>query len=247
MRESRSVPQSRAHINGPPRKRPSRRAALVDLDRLELLDRRILPAITATFSAAQGVLTITGDAQANTIAVSRNAAGSILVNSGAVKIIGGKPTVANTTLIQLFGLAGNDKLSLDESNGPLPRANIFGGDGNDTITGGSGNDQLFGQAGDDTLLGNGGADLLFGGDGNDVLTGGTGNDQVFGQAGSDQLTWNPGDGSDVNEGGDDIDSVVVNGGNGAEDFTIAANGSRVRFDRVDPAPFTLGTLAPPRT
>ena len=228
-----------AHINGPPRKRPSRRAALVDLDRLELLDRRILPAITATFSAAQGVLTIVGDAQANTIAVSRNAAGSILVNSGAVKIIGGKPTVANTTLIQLFGLAGNDKLTLDESKGSLPRANIFGGDGNDTITGGSGNDQLFGQAGDDTLLGNGGADLLFGGDGNDVLTGGTGNDQVFGQAGNDQLIWNPGDGSDVNEGGDGIDTVEVNGGNSAENFTIAANGSRVRFGRVDPAPFTL--------
>jgi Ca2+-binding RTX toxin-like protein len=228
-----------AHINGPPRKRPSRRAALVDLDRLALLDRRILPAISAAFSAAQGVLTIMGDAQANTIAVSRNAAGSILVNSGAVKIIGGKPTVANTTLIQLFGLAGNDKLSLDESKGSLPRANIFGGDGNDTITGGSGNDQLFGQAGEDTLLGNGGADLLFGGDGNDVLTGGTGNDQVFGQAGNDQLIWNPGDGSDVNEGGDGIDTVEVNGGNSAENFTIAANGSRVRFDRVDPAPFTL--------
>ena len=29
----------------------------------------------------------------------------------------------------------------------LPRANLFGGDGNDTLTGGSGNDLLFGQAG----------------------------------------------------------------------------------------------------
>ena len=43
-----------------------------------MLDRRILPAVTATFSAAQGVLTVIGDAQDNTITVSRDAAGTIL-------------------------------------------------------------------------------------------------------------------------------------------------------------------------
>jgi Ca2+-binding RTX toxin-like protein len=228
-----------AHSNGPPRKRPSRQVPLVELDRFALLDRRILPAITATFSATQGILTIIGDAQDNSIAVSRNAAGSILVNSGAVKILGGQAPVANTSLIQLFGLAGNDNLSLIENNGALPKANIFGGNGNDTIVGGSGNDLLFGQAGNDTLLGKGGVDLLFGGDGNDVLTGGTGDDQVFGQAGDDRLIWNPGEGSDLDEGGDGNDTVEVNGGNGAENFTITANGSRVRFDRVNPAPFSL--------
>ncbi len=103
---------------------------------LELLDRRVLPAVTATFSAAQGVLTVIGDAQDNTIAVSRDAAGTILVNGGAVTILGGTATVANTTLIQVFGLGGNDTLSLDETNGALPKANLFGGDGNDTLTGG---------------------------------------------------------------------------------------------------------------
>jgi Ca2+-binding RTX toxin-like protein len=206
---------------------------------LESLEVRLTPAISATFAAAQGVLTITGDAHDNTIAVSRDAAGSIFANNGAVKIMGGKATVADTTLIQIFGLDGNDNLSLNETNGALPKANIFGGTGNDTITGGSGNDQLFGQAGNDTLLGKGGIDLLFGGDGNDVLTGGTGNDQVFGQSGNDRLIWNPGEGSDLNEGGDGVDTVEVNGGNGAENFTVSANGSRVRFDRVDPAPFTL--------
>ena len=206
---------------------------------LESLEARLTPAITASFAAAQGVLTVTGDAQNNTIAVSRDAAGSILVNSGAVKIVGGKATVANTNLIQVFGLDGNDNLSLSETNGALPKANIFGGAGNDTIKGGSGNDQLFGQSGNDTLLGVGGDDLLFGGDGNDMLTGGAGNDQVFGESGNDQMIWNPGDGSDLNEGGDGIDTVNVNGGNGAENFTVSANGSRVRFDRIDPAPFTL--------
>ena len=228
-----------AHNSRPGRQRPSRRVRLVDHTGLELLDRRVLPAVSATFSAAQGMLTVIGDATDNTIVVSRDAAGSILVNSGAVTVLGGKPTVANTSQIQMFGLGGNDSLALDEANGALPPANLFGGQGNDILTGGSGDDQLFGQAGNDTLSGKGGADLLFGGSGNDILTGGTGNDQVFGEAGNDRMIWNPGDGSDLNEGGDGSDTVEVNGGNGAEIFTATANGTRVRFDRVTPAPFFL--------
>src|SRR6202012_4255354 len=98
---------------------------------------------------------VIGDAQNNTIDVSRNAAGTIRVNAGAVSVLGGTPTVANTKLIQLCGLSGNDSLSLNETNGTLPSANLFGGAGDDTITGGSGNDQLFGEAGNDTLLGKG--------------------------------------------------------------------------------------------
>ena len=72
-----------------------------------------------------------------------------------------------------------------------------------------------------------------------MLTGGTGNDQVFGGAGDDRMIWNPGDGSDLFEGGDGNDTAEVNGGNASETFTITANGSRVRFDRVSPAPFTI--------
>ena len=222
------------------RRRPSRRChPAIGATLPEMLDARILPAVSATFLPAAGLLTVTGDAQVNTIVVSRDVAGALLVDSGAVQIRGGTPTVANTSLIQIFGLGGNDNLSLDETNGALPNANIFGGTGNDTIIGGGGNDLLFGESGNDTLLGKGGADLLFGGDGNDVLTGGTGNDQVFGQSGNDRLIWNPGDGTDLNEGGDGIDTVEVNGGDGAETFTVAANGTRVRFDRVTPAPFSL--------
>ena len=72
-----------------------------------------------------------------------------------------------------------------------------------------------------------------------MLTGGAGDDQVFGEAGNDRMIWNPGDGSDLFEGGDGTDTAEVNGGNGAETFTITANGTRVRFDRVSPAPFFL--------
>src|SRR5690348_11187244 len=196
-------------------------------------------AITSTFSSTTGQLTVFGDAQGNTIVTSRDAAGRILVNGGAIATVGGTPTVANTTLIQMFGQGGDDALSVNEANGALPAANIFGGDGNDTITGGSGNDLLFGQAGNDIILGKGGNDFLFGGAGDDTLTGGSGDDQVFGEAGNDRMVWNPGDGTDLNEGGAGNDTVEVNGGNGAETFTVTANGSRVRFDRTTPAPFTL--------
>ncbi len=220
-------------------RRPSRRVRLVDLGGLEPLDRRILPAVTATFSLAQGTLTVFGDAQNNNITVSRDGSGKILVNNGAVKIVGGKAGVTNTKLIQIFGQAGDDNLALDESKGPLPRATIFGGDGNDTIKGGSGNDQLFGQAGNDVLLGMGGDDQLFGGEGDDVLTGGTGNDQVFGQSGNDRLIWNAGDGSDLDEAGDGNDTVEVNGGGGNDNFAVAANGTRVRVSSTGATPSNL--------
>jgi Ca2+-binding RTX toxin-like protein len=195
--------------------------------------------VTSSFIPGAGILTVLGDAQKNNITASRDAAGRILINGGAVPIQGGTSTVANTTLIQMFGQSGDDTIALDESNGALPAAQLFGGDGNDTLIGGSGNDLLFGQAGNDTLLGKGGDDQLFGGDGNDTLNGGAGNDQMFGQAGNDVMVWNPGDGSDLMEGGDGTDTAQVNGGNGAETFTITANGSRVRLDRVTPAPFFL--------
>ena len=201
-------------------------------------------AVTASFLAASGTLTVFGDALANTVTLSRNAAGKLLVNGGAVSILGGWPTIANTALIQVFGQAGDDIITLNEATGALPAANLFGGNGNDTLTGGSGGDLLFGQAHNDTLLGKGGADILFGGSGHDTLTGGDADDQVFGEGGNDRFIWNPGDDTDLYEGGDGLDTTQVNGGGGAEIFTLTANGTRVRFDRLDPAPFSLdmGTM-----
>jgi Ca2+-binding RTX toxin-like protein len=196
-------------------------------------------AVIATFSPGSGTLTVFGDNLDNTITVSRDAAGKILVNGGAVAVNGGTATVANTTLIQVFGQGGNDTITLSETNGALPRANLFGGAGNDTLTGGSGGDMLFGQSNNDTLLGKGGFDFLFGGSENDTLTGGDADDQVFGESGNDRMIWNPGDDTDLNEGGADSDTVEVNGGGGAEVFTETANGTRVRFDRLDPAPFSI--------
>ena len=106
-------------------------------------------AVSSTFNPGNGALTTTGDNLDNTITTSRDATGSILINAGAVPIQGGTATVTNTGLIQAFGQDGNDTISLDETNGALPSAKMFGGLGNDTVIGGSGADQLLGEAASD--------------------------------------------------------------------------------------------------
>src|SRR5262249_39827063 len=113
------------------------------------------PSVKATFSPSAGVLSVSGDDADNVIVTSRDAAGQILVNGGAVPVSGGTPTVANTSVIDVFGTGGNDTITLDEANGALPAAHLFGGAGNDVLTGGSGNDLLFGGTGNDTLNGKG--------------------------------------------------------------------------------------------
>jgi Ca2+-binding RTX toxin-like protein len=293
--------------------------------------------IAALYFPGRDGLVVVGDNGNNTIEISRDNAGNLLVNGGTVPIQRGTPTVANTRVIRVLGQGGNDVISLNETLGALPPANFSGGPGDDTLIGASGSDRLEGGGGDDllvggegndtyafdaddalgtdtidesgggtdtlafqltrtrsvhvdlgnpaaqvvnagltlilgsdtaleniiggrqgdillgnalsnvltggdgndTLRGEGGADLLLGGLGNDTLVGGDGNDQVFGEDGDDRLVWNPGDDTDLNEGGPGLDTVEVNGGNGAETFTTTANGTRVRFDRLAPAPFSL--------
>src|SRR5215212_2123019 len=77
----------------------------------EQLGERITPAVNAFFFGGQ--LTVVGDAANNIIAVSRDTTGNIQVNGGAVRVLGGTPSVANTKSIKIFGLNGDDTLSLD--------------------------------------------------------------------------------------------------------------------------------------
>jgi Ca2+-binding RTX toxin-like protein len=190
-----------------------------------------LPFISAVFSG--GILTAIGDNQDNVIAARRDAAGALQVsiNGNAIPISGGVPTIANTTLIRLLGLNGNDTLLIDDSAGPMPSGNLLGGEGDDILTGSANDDVLEGGPGNDTLAGRDGADVLFGGSGNDILNGGRGADQMFGGDGDDQFVWNPGDGSDVVEGGNGQDTLVFNGANIAEEVDLSANGTRLRFFR----------------
>src|SRR4051794_13142442 len=102
---------------------------------IEPLDPRVMLSVTALFTS--GELRVTGDDQDNVIVISRTAGGALLVNNGAVPIQGGAATVGNTVHLHVVGAGGNDNLSLDEANGALPGAALFGGTGNDTLIGGS--------------------------------------------------------------------------------------------------------------
>jgi Ca2+-binding RTX toxin-like protein len=168
-------------------------------------------AVSSRFNPVTGLLSATGDNHDNTITVSHDAAGAILINGGAVPVVGGTPNVANTTQIQLSGRGGDDVITADSSL-TVP-VTIDGGGGDDTITGG------------------GGADILYAGAGNDIVTGGRGNDTAFLGAGNDRFIWNPGDGSDVVEGQSGFDTLVFNGSNVGENIDISANGSRAQLTR----------------
>src|SRR6478609_5298173 len=99
---------------------------------------------TALFIKGQHLLTISGDASDNEIRVGRDSAGLITINDGDIDIRGAKATVANVNRIVIFGGSGNDRLAIDDSNGPMPAASIFGQSGDDELFGGSGNDTLVG-------------------------------------------------------------------------------------------------------
>ena len=193
----------------------------------------------AHLNQGHGVLTVFGNPNGGATTVSRDRAGDIEVNGGTVRIRGARATVSNVRTMIVVGSFHSDRLAIDEANGPLPSAVLIGGAGDDELIGGSGNDRLVAGSGNDTLLGGGGDDVLSGGRDNDALAGGAGTDRSYGDSGQDELIWNPGDGSDLNEGGGGTDAVAVNGGGGGETFTATANGPRVRFDRVAPLPFSL--------
>ena len=219
--------------NASPRKPQCRRLCGESLE-----DRRLL-AVTASFSAF-GTLSIVGDAEDNVVEISRAEDGRILVNNGEVAITGETPTASNTSRIFAFGLAGNDSIFLNESNGELPQAILLGGSGNDSLVGGSGQDFLLGGSGNDLIRGGDNDDRIFGGSGNDTLLGDRGDDRVLGQTGNDLLIWNNGDGSDLMEGGNGNDTTQVNGANAAgDDFSVDPNGDRVRFQRNNLGLFQL--------
>jgi Ca2+-binding RTX toxin-like protein len=90
---------------------------------------------------------------------------------------------------------------------------------------------LAGDRGADTIIGGQGAEVLRGGRGNDRVDGNRGNDTALLGRGQDRFQWDPGDGSDVVEGQQDVDQLVFNGSAAPESFDVSAVGRRVRFFR----------------
>jgi Ca2+-binding RTX toxin-like protein len=127
--------------------------------------------------------------------------------------------------------AGDDTVNVSTSVDAL----IFGGIGNDLLIGSPASDTIFGGAGDDTLIGGGGVDFQYGEEGNDLfgnpalasngVADDAGNDVNFGGSGADVFVWEPGDGSDFNNGGDDGGDVFIFFGNGVANTMTLQSGS----------------------
>src|SRR5262249_37780917 len=84
------------------------------------LEARLVLSVSAFFTPqAGGLLTVIGDGVDDTVEVSRDDAGNLLVNGGAVSIQGGTPTVDNTSVVQGFGLGRHGNIKPNEDHGPL--------------------------------------------------------------------------------------------------------------------------------
>jgi Ca2+-binding RTX toxin-like protein len=130
---------------------------------------------------------------------------------------------------------GDDAVRIDERNGVFTdtiATTIDGGNGDDNLVGGAGAGTLRGGNGKDSLAGGSGAETLAGGNGNDSIDGNGGNDVGLLGNGDDTFVWDPGDGSDVVEGQNGIDTMLFNGANGPEQVDLSADGERLRFFRT---------------
>jgi Ca2+-binding RTX toxin-like protein len=187
-------------------------------------------------NGTEGVDTVTSNA--NTVTLS----GAVTIGAGIdqldINTFGGNDNVdldlAVTGLAKFINVgAGNDTVNLQGVAVDPADPTIYGGDGDDFIIGSPNPDSIFGGTGNDTLVGGAGADQIYGEEGNDILgnpsaianglADDAGNDFFNGGAGSDLIIWEPGDGSDIVEGGaGDADVLAFFGNAGAEVFNVFA-------------------------
>jgi hypothetical protein len=206
----------------------------VDIGAIEAQD------VDPVFIDAAGVLTILGTPENDTVTVTTDATTTTISTNftddfefandtyTSVRIEGGQGndnlSAAVPVPVEMFGGQGNDTLTGGSANDTLD-----GGDGNDVIDGGAGADSLLGGEGADSLLGNAGKDTVFGGAGNDTMRGGGGNDRFEGEAGDDVAFGDGGkdslfggDGNDSLEGGSANDRLY---GNNDNDTLIGGTGN----------------------
>jgi Ca2+-binding RTX toxin-like protein len=174
----------------------------------EALEVRRLYAVTANWSA--GTLTIDGTSGADVIKVYKKSADSTVTVYDGTNIVIGSP-FSGVTYIVVNANDGNDTVTLGSTahgtgsdvnsafDVPISVvAELYGGDGNDTLNATDQNDILEGGAGTDTLNGAAGNDTLTGNDGDDTFNGETGNDYMFASSSTDgNDTFNGGIGADT--------------------------------------------------
>ncbi len=164
-------------------------------------------AATASFAASAGVLTVTGDATAETFDVASSAGDQVVTSSSDLNDPDGAGADCAATLEGV------------SCKGSVVRTIVVNaGDGDDSLTGVYALDppasvRLNGQGGDDTLTSNNffGQFRLDGGPGDDELNAGTGRfaSTPFG-TGTDTATGGPGD--DTFNGGDAVDNFAAEPG-----------------------------------
>jgi Ca2+-binding RTX toxin-like protein len=156
------------------------------------------------------VVKVAGTAGADTV--------QVVADGTDVAVFGATPGVH----VRLTGIAvadidlgaGADSFSAVGNLAALVSLDVDGGDGDDTLLGGNGADVLAGGLGHDFLDGNQGTDTLAGGDGNDVFQ------------------WDPGDTSDIVNGGAGADRLAFNGSGANERLELsAATAGHVRLTR----------------
>jgi Ca2+-binding RTX toxin-like protein len=135
---------------------------------IENLEGRRMMSVTAPVN---GVLTITGTPNADTIVVSQQDAATIRVQDtdGSVQFFAG----SSVTRIVVNAGAGNDTVRLTNTN---ERSTLNGEAGDDRLEGGPSADVINGGDNNDVMMGFDGADELDGGAGNDTFDGGLGPD-----------------------------------------------------------------------
>jgi Ca2+-binding RTX toxin-like protein len=167
--------------------------------------------------------------------------------------VGGVVGDGATDTVQRGGSSGNDTLVASlvsgkiSITGPSTQVTISHFDAIDTlrINGNEGNDtldasqltaglmkvDLFGNIGNDRIIGSRGNDALNGWSGNDTIVGGRGVDNVLLGAGNDLFEWNAGDGSDIVDGDDNVDTLRFNGNTADETITVFTASGAARVSR----------------
>ena len=113
---------------------------------------------------------------------------------------------ADSKLVTIDASAVNQDINIIAN----PKANsILGGTEDDTIDGGAGKDTIRGGDGNDEIFGGKGNDKLFGKEGSDSLWGGVGDDTLDGGEGYDVFIYSKGDGNDVINNYESIDTVMI--------------------------------------
>jgi Ca2+-binding RTX toxin-like protein len=160
----------------------------------------------------------------------------VVVDVGTADLKGDLVTIAGTPSADV--IRSRAISTLHEITGLPAVVSILGAEPGDklTILGRDGDDQIDAQQMNKDKLqpfleGGPGKDFLLGSPGQDVITGGVGDDVAILRDGLDTFTWQPGDGSDIVEGGNGTDFLRMNGSGANERFDVKAIGGRTLVNR----------------